>query len=358
MVENDRMLYRHLGSSGLKVSALSFGNWLTGHDMEREEAAFQCVDACVRAGVNFLDTAEEYGFGVGERMLGNILKRGEWPRDQLVITTKFLWSSSSSHYPLHSGTSRKRVIQASRKSLKNLGLDYVDIMYLHRPDPNTPLEESVRAITHLVDKGKADYWGTSEFSAPELMMIYQICDKLGLPYPVTEQPQYNMWWRERVEVEYGPLYDQFGLGTTVWAPLNGGLLTGKYNEGVAPEGSRYKDSTLPAFIRSYFDAQLAALFTGPAKEKTCGMLQSLGALASELACTQAQLCLAWTIANKDVSTAIFGASKPDQVRENLGALDVLPKLTPEVLLRIEEILSNKPTPPLNWRTWTPQAPRR
>lgn len=353
MVENDRMLYRHLGTAGVKVSALSFGNWLTGHNAEMEESIFQCVDACVRAGVNFLDTAELYGFGVGETMLGDILKRGGWPRDQLVISTKFIRSSFSSN-PLHFGLSRKRLIQAARKSLKCLGLDYVDIMFMHRPDAETPIEESVRAITHLIEKGKADYWGTSEFTAAELMMVYQVCDRLGLPYPVTEQPQYNMLWRERVEVELGPLYDQFGLGTTVWSPLAGGLLSGKYNTAAPPEGSRYIDPSFPPFLRAKYDA----LFGETTKEKTCKMLQSLAAVATDLSCSQSQLCLAWTIANKDVSTAIFGATKPEQARENLGALDVLPKLTPEVLGKIEEILGNKPTPPLNWRTWTPSTPRR
>lgn len=353
MVENDRMLYRHLGTAGVKVSALSYGNWLTGHTTEMEENVYQCVDACVRAGVNFLDTAELYGPKTGETMLGNILRRGEWPRDQLVISTKFIRSSFSSN-PLHFGLSRKRLLQAAKNSLKRLGLDYVDIMFLHRPDPETPIEETVRAITHLIEKGKADYWGTSEFTASELMMVYQACDRLGLPYPVTEQPQYSMLWRERVEVELGPLYDQFGLGTTVWSPLAGGLLSGKYNTAAPPEGSRYVDPSFPPFLRTKY----ISMFSDANREKTCQMLSGLGTVATELGCTQSQLCLAWTIANKDVSTAIFGSTKAEQAKENLGALDVLPKLTPEVLSRIEELLGNKPTPPLNWRTWTPHAPRR
>lgn len=351
MVEKDTMEYRHLGSAGVKVSAISFGNWLTGHSPEVEESSLQCISKALEAGVNFIDTAEIYGFGQAETHIGNVLKRGDWDRDSLVISTKFIRAGPKVN---QSGLGRKRLVQAAKNSLKRLQLDYVDIIFAHRPDSQTPLEESVRAFNHLIETGKADYWGTSEHSAEELMEIYSICDKRGYYRPVVEQPQYNMLWREKVEVEYGPLYDQFGLGTTVWSPLAGGILSGKYNEGTVPEGSRFADPNLMPAIKKRFESY----FVESNREKTIRMLTGIKAIADELGCTQSQLALAWTIKNKDVSTAIFGATRVEQVVDNLGAIEISHKLTPELLVRIEELLGNRPETPRNWRTWENFAPRR
>jgi voltage-dependent potassium channel beta subunit len=351
MVEKDTMEYRHLGSAGVKVSALSFGNWLSGHSPDAAEASYQCIAKSIEAGVNFIDTAEIYGFGQAETHIGNVLKRGGWDRDSLVISTKFYMSGKGVN---QSGLGRKRLVQAARNSLKRLQLDYVDIIFAHRPDYVTPLEESVRTFNHLIETGKADYWGTSEFTAQELMEVYALCEKHGYYFPVVEQPQYNMLWRERVEVELGPLYDQYGLGTTIWSPLAGGILSGKYNDGSIPEGSRYGDPNLIPMVKKRF----TSMFEGPARDKTIATLGGLKAIADELGCTQSQLALAWTVKNKDVSTAIFGATREDQVVDNLGALEVVHKLTPEILARIEDLLGNKPQTSLNWRTWTPQPSRR
>lgn len=350
MVELESMEYRHLGRAGLKVSALSIGNWLNCNTPEVEEAQFNCFARAVNNGINFLDTAEIYGMGVAETLLGNILKRGDWDRDRLVISTKFIRHGEG---PNRVGLSRKRLIQSMRNSLKRLQLDYADIIFLHRPDSETPLEESVRAITHLIETGKADYWGTSEFSVQELMMVYDICDKYGLPYPSAEQSQYHMLHREKFEVDMIPLFDKYGLGTTVWSPLAGGVLSGKYNDGIPPSQSRYGDSgneMLKSIFSNYFSEEK--------KDSTIKTLRGLGEIALELGCSQAQLALAWVVKSSDVSTAIFGATRVEQVDDNLGALEVAKGLTPEVLNRIEDLLSNKPETRYNWRTFTKESSRR
>lgn len=351
MVENDTMEYRHLGTAGIKVSALSYGNWISGHSPEGEEASFQCISKALEAGVNFIDTAEVYGLGQAESHIGNVLKRGGWDRDNLIISTKFMRSGMKVN---QSGLGRKRLMQALRNSLKRLQLDYVDIVYAHRFDYITPLEETVRTFNHIIETGKADYWGTSEFTAEELMEVYSICDKHGYYRPVVEQPQYNMLWREKLEVEYAPLFDQYGLGTTVWSPLAGGALTGKYNDGTIPEGSRFSDPSLPPLVKKRFND----LFTDANLAKTIQMFSGLKATSDELGCTQSQLALAWVIKNKDVSTAIFGATRVEQVIDNIGAIEVSNRLTPELLQRIEVLLDNAPQTPMNFRTWTPMPRRR
>mmetsp|Transcript_1521 Transcript_1521/g.3265 ORF Transcript_1521/g.3265 Transcript_1521/m.3265 type:complete len:346 (+) Transcript_1521:3-1040(+) len=345
------MEYRHIGSAGLKVSAISFGNWLTGHSPEAEEANFQCISKALEAGVNFIDSAEIYGNGQAETHIGSVLKRGGWDRDSLVISTKFFRCGSK---PNQSGLSRKRLVQAARNSLKRLQLDYADIIFAHRPDYETPIVETVRAFNHLIETGRADYWGTSEFSAEELMEVYSVCDKYGFYRPIVEQPQYNMLVREKFEVELAPLYDQYGLGTTIWSPLGGGTLSGKYNDGTIPEGSRYADPTLnPMILKKFTD-----LFEAENKAQTIRMFQGLKAISEELGCTQSQLALAWTLKNKDVSTAIFGATRVEQVNDNIGAIEVSHKLTAEILARIEDLLNNRPTPPRNFRTWGAMPHRR
>ena len=348
MVESDSMLYRNLGNSGLKVSAISIGNWLTGHSLEAEETQYQVFSKFVDAGVNFLDTAEIYGSGNAETILGNIIKRGGWDRDKLVISTKFLRCGSSV------GLSRKRLIQSMKKSLTRLQLDYVDVMFLHRFDHEVPLEETVRAVNHLIEKGKASYWGTSEFTAQQLIEVHKICEKYGYETPIAEQCQYSMLIRENVEVNYTNLFDNYGLGTTIWSPLAGGLLTGKYNDGSIPDGTRVNDPSLPPTVRQLY----LGYFSEEKKPKTVATLQGLGAIAAELGISQAQLAIAWTIKNKDVSTAITGATSINQVVDNLGSLDALNKLDDSVLRRIEEVLNNRPSQPIDFRKWAPRPNRR
>ena len=342
------MLYRNLGNSGLKVSAVSIGNWLTGHSLDFEETQFQVFSRFIDAGVNFLDTAEIYGAGSAETILGNVIKRGGWDRDQLVISTKFLRCGPSV------GLSRKRLIQSMKKSLARLQLDYVDVMFLHRFDHEVPLEESVRAVNHLIEKGKASYWGTSEFTAQQLMEVHKICQKYGYETPIAEQCQYSMLIRENVEVNLPHLFDQYGLGTTVWSPLAGGILSGKYNDGTVPEGSRLADPSLAPPIRERY----MSYFNEANREKTITMFNGLTTIATELGATQAQLALAWCIKNKDVSTAITGATSIRQVDDNLGALNLVDRLDEGILKRIEDALGNKPTPPMDYRIWAPRPARR
>ncbi|OMJ75741.1 hypothetical protein SteCoe_25044 [Stentor coeruleus] len=348
MVEKDTMIYRNLGNSGLKVSALSIGNWLTGHSLDFEETQFQVFSRFVNAGVNFLDTAEIYGAGNAETILGNIIKRGDWDRDKLVVSTKFLRCGGSV------GLSRKRLIQSMKKSLSRLQLDYVDIMFLHRYDHEVPLEETIRAVNHLIEKGKASYWGTSEFTAQQLMECYKVCDKLGYEYPIAEQCQYSMLIRENVEVTLPHLFDNYGLGTTVWSPISGGLLSGKYNDGTIPEGSRLADPSLAPMVRERY----MSYFAEANREKTLNMFKGLKDIANELGASQAQLALAWCIKNEDVSTALCGASRVEQVDDNLGSLELLNKLDDGMLRRIEDVLGNRPTPPMDYRKWAPRPPRR
>jgi voltage-dependent potassium channel beta subunit len=348
MVEKDSMLYRNLGNSGLKVSAISIGNGPTSHSLTAEEIQFQVFSKLVEAGVNFIDTAECYGSGSAETILGSAIKRAGWDRDELVISTKFLECGASS------GLSRKRLIQAMKKSLARLQLNYVDVMFLHRYDHETPLEETIRAVNHLIEKGKASYWGTSEFTSQQLMESYKICEKYGYEYPIAEQCQYSMLIRENMEVTLTPFFDRYGLGTTIWSPLAGGILSGKYNDGEIPEGSRYSDPILPQYIKDRYDS----IWIPQNREKTIRTLTGLGSIAAELGITQPQLSLAWTIKNKDVSTSITGATSIAQAEDNIKALDALDKLDSSVLNRIEELLSNRPTPPIDFRSWTARPPRR
>jgi len=350
MVEKESMIYKNLGKSGLKVSAISLGNWLTGHNLEFEETQYQCFSKAIEAGVNFLDTAEIYGFGNAETELGNILKKGEWNRDELVISTKFIKAGTKLS---QTGLGRKRLIQGVRNSLKRLQLDYADIIFLHRPDQDVPIVETVRTVNHLIETGKADYWGTSEFTPAELMEVFEVCEKYGFVEPVAEQCQYSMMWRKRVEVELAPLFDHYGMGTTVWSPLMGGILTGKYNQGI-PDGTRVSDPMLPAFVKQRYEEP----FLPENKETTLKKLQELGKVAEDLGCTQAQLAIAWCMKSPDVSTAITGATRPQQIEDTIKSVEVVEKLTPEVLNRIEEILQTRPTPPMNWRTWELMPHRR
>ena len=331
-----KMEYRNLGSSGLKVSALSFGAWVTFGDQFGEDVAFECMTKAYEAGVNFFDNAEVYAAGQAETIMGAALKRADWKRSDLVISTKIFWGGQG---PNDKGLSRKHIIEGTHAALRRLQLDYVDLVFCHRPDYETPIEETVRAMSYLIDQGLAFYWGTSEWSAEEIRQAHEVAYRLNLIPPTMEQPQYHMFHRERVEVEYEPLYRDFQLGTTIWSPLASGLLTGKYNEGI-PEGSR---GSLEKYqwLRSRFESEEA--------EAQIAKVRELTPIAEELGCTMAQLAIAWCVKNPNVSTVITGASRPEQVEENMKALDVAPQLTADVLERIEGVLDNKPEPPQRWR---------
>jgi len=330
------MEYRFLGSSGLKVSALSYGAWVTFGDQIDENIASDCMRTAYDAGVNFFDNAEVYAGGRAETMMGNIIKKIGWKRSDLVLSTKIYWGGSG---PNDKGLSRKHIIEGTDASLKRLQVDYVDLLFCHRPDLDTPIDETVRAMSHVVDQGRALYWGTSEWSSEQIRAAYDIARHERLVPPTMEQPQYNMFHRERVEKEYAPLYAEIGLGTTIWSPLASGLLTGKYNAGIPPETR----AALPAYrwIRRRFESSEGQLQIEKVKK--------LGALASELGLSLPRMAIAWCLMNPNVSTVITGASKPEQVTENMQTLEALPLLTPEVIEKIEEILDNAPTPEQNFR---------
>lgn len=323
------MKYRYLGSSGLQISALSFGSWITFGDQMDEKLAYECMKAAYHAGVNFFDNAEAYARGKAEVIMGNVIKKAGWKRSDLVISTKVFWGGKG---PNDRGLSRKHVIEGTHASLSRLQMDYVDLLFCHRPDIHTPIEETVRAMTYLINQGSALYWGTSEWSSDQIREAYYIARREHLIPPTMEQPQYNMFHRERVEKEYAELYSQIGLGTTIWSPLAGGLLTGKYSDGI-PGGSR---ATLTHYqwLRPQFEGEEAEI----RREK----VRQLTPIADEIGISMAQLALAWCLKNPNVSTVITGASKPEQVVENMKTQDIEEKLTPDVMASIEGILDNKP----------------
>lgn len=325
------MEYRHLGTSGLEISALSYGAWVTFSDQCAENRVETCMVAAHEAGVNFFDNAEGYAGGQAEIFMGNILKRMGWKRQDLIISTKIFWGGQG---PNRMGLSRKHVIEGANAALARLQLEYVDLVYCHRPDPDTPIEETVRAMSYLVDQGKAFYWGTSEWSAGQIRRAYDIARREHLVPPTMEQPQYNMFHRDRVEREYARLYTDIGLGTTIFSPLACGLLTGKYNDGV-PDGSRLA-------LKGY--EWLRERFESEEGQAHLAKLPQLAPIADELGCALSQLALAWCLKNPNVSSVITGASKPEQVEENMKAMAVVERLTSDVMARIDTILDNTPPP--------------
>lgn len=330
------MQYRYLGSSGLQVSALSFGAWVTFGNQLDVDAAYELMNAAYEAGVNFFDNAEVYADGEAETIMGEVLKRAPWKRSDLVISTKIFWGGQG---PNDRGLSRKHIVEGLDAALARLQLDYVDLVFAHRPDLHTPIEETVRAFTHVINQGRAFYWGTSEWSAQQIMEAYAVARREHLIPPQMEQPQYNMFHRERVEVEYARLYEEIGLGTTIWSPLASGLLTGKYNQGT-PNGTRISLEGYE-WLRKQFESAEA--------QQRLEKVGKLLPIADELGCTIAQLALAWTLKNPHISTTITGASRVEQVVENMKAIDFVAKLTPEVMTRIEAALENKPAHPQDWR---------
>ncbi|MFM7203555.1 MAG: potassium channel beta subunit family protein [Myxococcota bacterium] len=310
------MKYRRLGSAGLKVSELSYGAWLTFGGELDVAAARRIMLAAFEAGVNFFDNAEAYANGQAEVVMGEALK--ELKRESLVISTKIFWGGSG---PNDRGLSRKHVLEGTHKALKRLQTDYVDLLFCHRPDPETPIEETVRAMDHLIRQGKVLYWGTSEWSAEQLEEAYRLARELGCYAPSMEQPQYNLLHHKKVEQEYAPLYEKYGLGTTIWSPLASGLLSGKYNDGI-PKGTRLDRV---GWLRS--------ILTPERLEAARGVT----ALAKELDCTPSQLSLAWCLKNPHVSTVILGASRLEQLEENLAAQGVVEKLDEGVMARLEAL---------------------
>jgi voltage-dependent potassium channel beta subunit len=291
-----------------------------------EDKALECMSKAYEMGVNFFDNAEAYAHGNAEVVMGNVIKKLGWKRTDIVVSSKVFWGGDG---PNDEGLSRKHVYEACRRSLKRLQLDYLDLYFCHRPDPNTPIEETVRAMDDLVHQGLILYWGTSEWSAADIMRAYAIARELGITPPQMEQPQYHMLHRERVEKEYLPLYREIGLGTTTWSPLASGLLSGKYNKGI-PAGTR---AALPGY---------EWLRQGVVIPENVAKVKALEPIAKELGCTMAQLALAWVRKNENVSTVITGATRPEQVEENLGSLEFASSLNEDVMERIDAVLQNKP----------------
>ncbi len=321
------MHYRRLGASGLKISELSFGSWVTYGNQMGEPHARECMAAAHDAGVNFFDNAEVYARGQSEVIMGEALKKLGWRRASYIVSTKFYWG-------LHDGPNeknslnRKYLMQAIDASLDRFALEYVDLVFCHRADPDTPLEETVYAMHDIISSGKALYWGTSEWNAADIVAAWHIADKHHFHKPVMEQPQYNLLHRDRVEKEYAPLYRDLGLGTTVWSPLASGILTGKYNDGIPPDSR--------GTIKGY--EWLAERLT---HAKHIAVAKRLTAIAHDLGCRPAQMALAWCLKNPHVSTVITGASRPAQVVENMKALDVVPLLDTEIMARIESALTGQ-----------------
>ncbi len=330
------MKYRNLGKSGLKVSLISLGSWATFNEQISEETAFDCLKTAYNNGVNFFDTAEGYGDGKSETIIGRSIKKAGWKRSDLVLATKIFWGGSG---PNDKGLSRKHIIEGTDASLKRLQTDYVDLIYCHRPDLETPIEETVWAMNHIINQGKALYWGTSEWSAIQVLEACHIARREHLFLPTMEQPEYHMFHRQKVEKDFLPLYEEFGLGTTIYSPLWAGFLTGKYIDGI-PENSRVT-------LKNH--QWRKDVFFSEDGMKKMDKVKKLSKIAKELNVSMGNLALAWVIKNPHVSSAITGASKPEQLIENLQALDVMEKITNEILSEIEEILDNKPAADQDWK---------
>ena len=330
------MPMQRLGRTGLQVSRLSFGSWVTFSYQVQADAAYNLMKLAYTSGINLFDNAEAYAKGESESIMGVCIQRGitekVWTRGDLVVTTKLFFGTIPGVN--NRGLSRKHVVEGTLNSLKRLQLDYVDILYAHRPDPTVPMEEIVRAFNHCIDRGLAFYWGTSEWSAAQIADACGIADRLGLMRPCVEQPEYNLFARTRVESEYEHLYHSSGLGLTTWSPLASGVLTGKYSGKKVPDGSRFSIANYQFLVQDKFGANAWQVEAA----------DELGLIANELGCTSAQLALAWCLKNPRVSSVILGATSETQLVENLGSLSILPRLTPDLVLRIENIGNGKGKP--------------
>ncbi|KAG6591043.1 voltage-gated potassium channel subunit beta [Phytophthora cinnamomi] len=332
-----KMTYRFLGNSGLLVSKMALGSWMTLDDKHTPEAWYEMMKIAFKAGVNFYDNAEVYGNGKAEKVMGTAIQRGiadgVWCREDLVVTTKLYmgskgWAESG---PNAQGISRKHIVEGAKASLQRMQLDYVDVIFCHRSEPYTPIEETVRAMNYVIQQGWAFYWGTSEWNASDIVEACDVADRLGLIRPIVEQAQYSLMERSKVEFEFAPLYKKYKLGLTTWAPLANGILTGKYSGGVT-EGTRFADP----FFKTLF---------GDTFEDRVAKADKLKVIADELGCSLAQLAMAWCISNENVSTVLVGASRPSQLEENLKAIAFVEKLTPEVKARMNEIATFVPQMP-------------
>ena len=327
------MIYRRMGRTGLQLSVLSFGSWITFAKQIDDTVSDRLMSMAYEAGINFFDNAEVYAHGDSELMMGRVLQGKSWDRSSYTVSSKvfFGWRGKENK-PNQMGLSRKHIMEACHEALQRLQLEYLDLFFCHRPDKNAPIEEVVRTMNTLIQQGKIFYWGTSEWSAAEIMEAHMIAKELGLEGPSVEQPQYNLFERQKMEVDYYTIFKNIGMGTTIWSPLASGLLTGKYNNGI-PENSRLalegfewlKDKTL--------------------SEERIARVGKLNTLAHELGISLADLSIAWCISNPNVTTAILGATNEKQLAENLKALDVLPLLTPELKEKIDEIMGTKPVMP-------------
>ena len=327
------MEYRRMGRTGLQLSVLSFGSWVSFSKQINDKTADELMGLAYDQGVNFFDNAEVYALGESENMMGRVLKKKKWDRTSFTVSSKvfFGWRGKANK-PNQTGLSRKHIVEACNEALKRLQVDYLDLFFCHRPDKKTPIEETVWAMNHLLQQGKILYWGTSEWSGVEIMEAHRVAAQYRLIGPTVEQPQYNLFERTKVEVEYAEIYKNTGLGTTIWSPLGCGLLTGKYNEGV-PKGSR--------FAMEGFDWLRDRWMLDDRLKK----VKKLGELAAKMNTTSAALSIAWCIKNPAVTTAILGATKKQQLTDNLKALEVVNLLTPDVMDKIEGIMKTKPRSP-------------
>jgi len=327
------MEYRRLGKSGLQVSAVSFGSWVTFGSQIEDNIAEECMKFAYENGVNFFDNAEAYASGKAEIVMGNIFKKMGWNRSSYVVSSKVYWGGK---LPNQIGLSKKHVFEACNNSLKRMQLEYLDMYFCHRPDKNTPMEETVRTMHELILQGKILYWGTSEWSAQEIMEAYSVARQYNLTPPTMEQPQYNLFYRERVETEYFKLYKEIGLGTTIWSPLASGLLSGKYID-ILPNDTRINRPGME---------WLKEMIEGEQNKWKQEKVKRLKNVADELGVSLAAFCVAWVLKNPNVSTAILGASKLSQLKETIISLDAIPKLNSEIMERIEGIMENKPKLPV------------
>ena len=323
------MIYRRMGRTGLQLSALSFGSWVSFHKQIGDATADELMSFAYDQGINFFDNAEGYALGESEKMMGRVLKTKDWERSSYVLSSKVFFGWRKENKPNQTGLSRKHIVEACHEALERLQTDYLDLYFCHRPDPAVPIEEVVWTMHNLILQGKVLYWGTSMWSGAEIMEAHRVAQQYRLIGPVVEQPQYNLFERTKMELDYLPVFQHVGMGTTIWSPLAAGFLTGKYLQGM-PEGSRLG---LEGF-EWLKDRWL--------QEEKIAKLKKLNELAGELGVSLGNLAIAWTLSNPNTSTAILGATRKEQLIDNLKSLDVLPLLTPQVLTRIDEIMGNKP----------------
>ncbi len=318
------MKYRRLGNAGIKTSVFSYGSWLTFGSQQERDDSLECMSAAYEAGVNFFDNAEVYAGGKAETLMGEALQQFNWPRHSYLVSTKFFWGIHSDNPNAYFTLNRKYLLEGIDASLERLQMDYVDLVYCHRPAPQTPIEETVWAMSDMVASGKALYWGTSEWSAQEIRAAWEIAERHHLRKPVVEQPEYNLFNRTKVETEFARLYEDIGLGLTTWSPLASGLLTGKYQDGI-PEDSR---GAKVEFLREFLT-----------DKDNLAKVDEFLAVAKEVGCSPSQLALAWTASNPNVSSVILGARHLNQLNDNLGALEVMDALTDDQKDKINTIFS-------------------